>query len=103
MGGRHEHIYSPPGVFLCRGPGIRQNYRVAGAHVFDVAPTVLHLLGLPMGEDFDGEVLSDILLDGGAVETVVSYETGRRGRGRATASDWDDWYREKLTALGYTQ
>ena len=54
------------GIFLGVGPGIKRGLRVEG-HLADVAPTVLHILGLPVPTDMDGHVLTDILEQPGEV------------------------------------
>ncbi|RJP81443.1 MAG: hypothetical protein C4524_01780 [Candidatus Zixiibacteriota bacterium] len=92
-----------PGVLICAGPGIRENYRMDGTHVYDVTPTVLALLGLPPAEDFDGRVLDDMMLDPPADEALRTYDTGRRADRRIMQSDMDEAYKDKLRALGYTQ
>ena len=48
------------GIFVARGPGIRKDERIYGAGLLDICPTLLHLFGLPVGEDMDGKVLLDI-------------------------------------------
>jgi hypothetical protein len=48
------------GIFAAKGPGIRRDERIYGASLIDVCPTLLHLFGLPVGEDMDGKVLIDI-------------------------------------------
>lgn len=48
------------GIFAAKGPGIRQDGQVFGASLIDICPTLLHLFGLPVGEDMDGKVLIDI-------------------------------------------
>jgi predicted negative regulator of RcsB-dependent stress response len=48
------------GIFAASGPGIRQDERIYGASLIDICPTLLHLFGLPVGEDMDGKVLIDI-------------------------------------------
>ena len=73
------------------------------AHVYDITPTVLHLLGLPTAADFDGKVLTEILADSLPMETVSTYETGKRAQRQILRSDIDEAYKEKLKALGYTQ
>ncbi len=55
-GGRHH----PAGIFLAAGPGIRQGAVLDGARLIDVAPTVLYALGLPVPEDMDGRVLTEV-------------------------------------------
>ena len=48
------------GIFVAKGPGLRKDERIYGANLLDVCPTLLHLFGLPVGEDMDGKVLLDI-------------------------------------------
>ena len=49
------------GVFIATGPAFRPGSAPAGATLLDIAPTVLHLLGVPVPADMDGRVLSEIL------------------------------------------
>jgi len=51
------------GIFAARGPGLRKDQRVYGANVLDICPTILHLFGLPVGEDMDGKVFLDLYED----------------------------------------
>lgn len=37
---------------------MRRGYRLQGATLLDIAPTLLHALGLPVGDDMDGRVLT---------------------------------------------
>ena len=56
-------------VLFARGPGFKSNATVASpTGNVDIAPTVLHLLGLPGGEAMHGRVLREIL--GGGTEAV---------------------------------
>lgn len=48
------------GIFAAVGPGIRENSRIRGVSLLDVAPTILTLMGLPTGRDMDGRVLTEI-------------------------------------------
>jgi len=47
------------GIFLAYGPGIKKGQRI-DAKIYDVAPTVLHIFGLPVPKDMDGRVLMEI-------------------------------------------
>jgi arylsulfatase A-like enzyme len=58
------------GIFLAEGPGVRSGLTVDGAHIMDVAPTILHVLGVPVPADMDGRVLVDVL-EGEAAEGVA--------------------------------
>ena len=50
------------GMFIGAGPAFRTGATLDGdADLMDIAPTVLHLLGVPVPADMDGRVLSEIL------------------------------------------
>jgi predicted AlkP superfamily phosphohydrolase/phosphomutase/tetratricopeptide (TPR) repeat protein len=42
------------GIACIRGPGVRRNETLYGATLLDVTPTILSMLGVPVGEDMDG-------------------------------------------------
>jgi hypothetical protein len=71
----------------------------------DVAPTVLHLAGLPRSDELEGRVLEDALSPAfraaHPVRTVTSY--GRRFAGRPAESAFDRDMLEQLRSLGYVQ
>ena len=62
------------GVLAISGPGIQKSRRLYGASVLDVAPTVLTLFGLPVGQDMDGKVLSQAFLTPQPPAFVASWE-----------------------------
>ena len=45
------------GIVVMAGPGIVKDERLNGATLLDITPTILALLGLPVGKDMDGKVL----------------------------------------------
>jgi predicted AlkP superfamily phosphohydrolase/phosphomutase len=49
------------GILILQGPGIKKGKKIMGAHIMDVAPTILYLLGLPVSLGFDGKVLTEAL------------------------------------------
>jgi predicted AlkP superfamily phosphohydrolase/phosphomutase len=49
------------GVFIGHGPAFRPGATLEGATLLDIAPTALHLLGVPVPADMDGRVLAEIL------------------------------------------
>lgn len=49
------------GVLIATGPPFRPGARPEAASLLDIAPTVLHLLGVPVPDDMDGRVLSELL------------------------------------------
>ena len=62
------------GIFLAKGPGIRQDQLVYGASVLDVCPTLLTLSGLPVGEDMDGRTLTTIFEREPEVQQIPSWD-----------------------------
>ena len=56
---RHEQN----GILLIKGKHIRKNAVIKGTHIMDVAPTILHILGVAVPEDMDGKVLKDAFYD----------------------------------------
>jgi predicted AlkP superfamily phosphohydrolase/phosphomutase len=49
------------GVLIAAGPPFRPGATPEQASLLDIAPTILHLLGVPVPDDMDGRVLSEIL------------------------------------------
>ena len=62
------------GIFSMAGPGVLEGERIYGANVMDIAPTVLHMFGLPAGRDMDGRVLINAFRDQRRPEAVASWE-----------------------------
>jgi arylsulfatase A-like enzyme len=70
-GGRHRRY----GILLALGPGVSAG-PIDGATIVDVAPTALHAMGLPVPDDMDGRVLTELFADGRAVERSSSADSG---------------------------
>ena len=62
------------GIFCMKGPHVRQDQRIYGATLLDVAPTVLTLFGLPVGDDMDGRVLVQAFDEMPEIERIPSWE-----------------------------
>jgi len=80
----HHGVESPEGhqgVLILWGPGVRKGASLEGADVFDVAPTLAWLLGLPVAQDLSGEALTQAFeppwSDAHPVERVPSWEPYR--------------------------
>lgn len=56
----HHHMV---GVLAMKGPGIRPGLSLERASILDVAPTILHYMGLDVPDSMDGEVLVRALTD----------------------------------------
>ena len=55
---RNQH--SLQGIFLAYGPDIKEGMEVKGIKIYDIAPTILYMFGLPIPRDVDGKVLRNI-------------------------------------------
>jgi len=51
------------GIFLAYGPDIRKGIEMKNVGICDIAPTILHIFGLPIPDDMDGRVLAEIFED----------------------------------------
>jgi len=92
---------APDGIFVARGPAFEAGVALDPVSVFDVAPTILHVLGFPVADDMPGEVRIDALRDPRPVKRVATYETGDYGPGAGERSPLEDDIRRELQALGY--
>ena len=52
----HHHMH---GVFMLSGPGVKANHSISQAGLMDLAPTIYHLMGVPVPADLDGGVLTE--------------------------------------------
>jgi predicted AlkP superfamily phosphohydrolase/phosphomutase len=94
------------GLFGAWGPDISADATVADATVFDVAPTVLHVLGEPLPETRDGDPLFGILdetppASEQELQTTV-YSGAETGQEREESEDFDE-VEERLRGLGYVE
>jgi predicted AlkP superfamily phosphohydrolase/phosphomutase len=99
-GGRHH----PAGVFLVTGPGIRQSAVLDGARLIDVAPTILYTFGLPVPEDMDGRVLTEVFTPAHLAANPVRQgppSMAPPAVERYTDQQTDAVIAERLRALGY--
>ncbi len=64
------------GIIVVAGSGVRQEEKRFRASVYDVTPTVLSYAGLPVADDMDGNVLTNLFESGtmARVKTCESYE-----------------------------
>lgn len=66
--------HRPFGILAGCGPGFRSGSRLYGASILDIAPTVLHLLGLPTAHDMPGRVLAEVLVETNPIPRIESWE-----------------------------
>ncbi|MGQ0722075.1 MAG: alkaline phosphatase family protein [Candidatus Eiseniibacteriota bacterium] len=99
------HARKPDGFFVMAGGPVIASRERAAVSVYDVAPTVLALLGIPVPEDMDGRVARELVdpafWERFPIRTVPSYEAPREARATAENAAADEQILEQLRALGY--
>jgi arylsulfatase A-like enzyme len=99
------HDNAEDGIAIFWGKHIKKGHRLAKSpSIFDMAPTVLYLMGLPVDEEMDGGVLFDALepsfVEGRPMEKMRYEEKKQRVEG-FIKSEHDAELIERLRALGY--
>jgi tetratricopeptide (TPR) repeat protein len=94
------------GMFVISGSPVRKNTELDTVTIFDVAPTVQYLLGLPVAEDQHGKALTDALqadfVKQFSLTSIASWEPLRTQIARAQSdSKMDSEMMQNLAALGY--
>jgi len=89
------------GMIVGTGPAFEPGAEPQNASLLDIAPTVLHLLGVPVPEDMDGRVLTELLRPElrGKLQKQEAVEAG------VSAADYneddDAVIQQRLADLGY--
>ncbi len=89
------------GVFVAAGPAFVPG-AVEGARLIDLAPTILHILGVPAPADMDGRVLSEALAPDLRARAVQMIEAAGYTASQVDfTADEQAEVEERLRALGY--
>lgn len=101
----------PSGILLGNGPALRKGEAASQQAILDVAPTLLHGLGLPIPADFEGQVIEAVFDPdylqrhpvrlGAPTELPDSYVS--RGAKSEVDADGDEKILNRLRALGYVE
>ncbi|MEE3329366.1 MAG: alkaline phosphatase family protein, partial [Myxococcota bacterium] len=103
---RFGHGHAPDGIFILHGPEIPALRLKAKPHVYDVAPTLLALLGLPADERMEGRAVLEALPEAARAESRrprVDYGSYAYTPAASVAPDevLQDEMMHRLKALGY--
>jgi predicted AlkP superfamily phosphohydrolase/phosphomutase len=98
--------HRPEGIVVVAGNHVRHGGGERRASILDIAPTVLYLLGLPVGRDMEGRVLEEAIdpafLAANPPQTVATHEVRTREvQEAAVPTDADERIKERLKSLGY--
>jgi predicted AlkP superfamily phosphohydrolase/phosphomutase len=102
-GGTHR-LY---GIVIAGGPAFKSGAEIANARLIDIAPTLLHLLGVAVPEDMDGKVLAsafqpDFLL-ARPIRSSAASGTSATDRPSGYTDEEAAKVEERLQALGYLE
>jgi len=93
------------GIFLAYGPQIRSNNEIKDAEIIDIAPTLLHLLNLPIPIDMDGKVLTHKIFrsDSKLFKRQIKFEEEKEYERKryVLTSDEEKEIADRLKKLGY--
>lgn len=67
------------GLFIATGPDIKENSKM-NAKLLDIAPTILHIFGIPIPTDMDGRVLQEIFKGELAMREIKYQESDKNER-----------------------
>ena len=108
-----HHTLAPPGIFFGWGPAFEAGRRLERLHVYDVAPMILDLVGLPVANDMpgaaplSGEPLFRNALSAEQRQTHEVPRTPSYGRrkivGSLSETPFEQETLEKLRSLGYIE
>jgi predicted AlkP superfamily phosphohydrolase/phosphomutase/tetratricopeptide (TPR) repeat protein len=98
--------HRPYGVFAIKGPGIKKGEQIFGTSLLDIAPTILQLFDLPVGEDMEGNVLVNAFEKAPKTTTIASWEKVKGNDAMLTSDAQGDQEAEQaalqqLIDLGY--
>lgn len=88
------------GILIAAGERIAKGAALASPGLIDLAPTMLHLLDLPLPVDINGRVLTEMIRDSRAIEYGGSGELDR-GRSLGYSDEEEQEVVERLKDLGY--
>lgn len=92
------------GILLAMGEPFRKNYRFNQISIIDVAPTIMHVLGIPIPRQVDGKVAIELFNQDYLRENPIKYSDNQvlgRARGRLFSPDEIDEVRRRLEGIGY--
>lgn len=100
--------HRPYGIFAIKGPGIKKDEVIYGASLLDICPTILTLVGLPVGNDMDGKPLVNIFEKPPDVASIESWDLIKGNDGMHPEGSVIDPLEaqetiDQLVALGYIE
>ena len=99
-----QHEMSPPGILIMKGPHLKKDLKLPEVHIFDLAPTILYLLGKEMDLGMDGEVITEAIKGDFLTKNPLrKKDYGKKEISENSVYDQKEQeeVKERLKALGY--
>jgi predicted AlkP superfamily phosphohydrolase/phosphomutase len=92
------------GLFLASGPDFASRGLVNGTRIIDLAPTILHVMGLSVPNNVDGKVQTVLLApESIASQREIIYQPTDELEDKAQIDKDEDEIADRLSALGYLE
>jgi predicted AlkP superfamily phosphohydrolase/phosphomutase len=96
------------GILVVAGPHVAEGRAIAEAHIVDLAPTILHIMGLPVPNGMDGRVLSELFTPAFQEGHPITFEEGESKEEvefeeRVYSPEEEAHIEERLRGLGYLE
>jgi arylsulfatase A-like enzyme len=96
------------GILLLTGPPIQPGQIEAPATMQDLAPTILHLLGLPIPKVMDGRTMEEMLRPQFTNTHPIRYDEANGSHQKVGDAEWgspdeEEQIKERLRSLGYLE
>ncbi len=96
------------GIFIFAGPNAQKGHLRDHKSIADIAPTICHLMGVPVSEAYDGKVIEHAIRPQFMAEHPVQYRdisqelaTYKKMKNNPTVDEDTETVKERLKALGY--
>ena len=98
--------HSKQGILVISGPGVRAGATFEDAHLLDIAPTLLRILGLPLSQELEGQAIEAAFTETWRTEhpirTVEQYPPLEQlAPAQETPAAVDEDYLDRLRSRGY--
>ncbi|MHA2336498.1 MAG: alkaline phosphatase family protein [Candidatus Hodarchaeales archaeon] len=100
---RRSGTHRKDGILIINGRFIKKNVKIHDASIIDLAPTILHILGISIPKDMDGKVLTDALNPRFIKDNPIKYQDAGKIETRqfALTSKEEEEIKKRLHGLGY--
>lgn len=100
-------MHRPDGILIAYGKDIKKGEKVNEAHISDLAPTILYLMGIAVPAEMDGKVLYDIFEASFVDKNILKYKEAQKNQSKTNGNEIEyteseaEEIQKRLKSLGY--